>query len=376
MIINTNTAALQASRVLHSSAAALSKSLQRLSSGVRITSPEDDAAGLSQAARLHNETIRDHAAQQVLSSGLSFLQTKDGFLKKIQKALDRMSELSMLAMDATKTDTDRALYNTEFQALTSYVTEVGSKTFNGKSLFYSQYTRVNSPGITWSDAKAEAEAAGGQLATIAGAAELSTIMATVGSGANLWIGLTDEETEGQFQWVTGEAASFTNWMPGMPDNAHGGQDYVKLSDLAAGQWDDDGNSGSNIVGYVMETAPKFLVNGDMDSVTLDLGGLPTLSGNISTSSGAATALTTVTNAIEELAVQRSTVGAMMARLRAENESLIMKGQNMKQAISRIMDTNIAEESMIFARQSILVQTGTAMLSQANLTPQTALRLLS
>jgi flagellin len=376
MVINTNMPAMQAARLLSTSNGALTKSLQRLSSGSRIISPEDDAAGLSQAAKLHNENLRDNATRSVLANGISFLQTKDGFLKRVQTALNRMSELSMMALDVTKSDTDRALYDTEFQELSEFITGVAAKTFNGQSLFNSTYTRVNSAGITWSDAKAAAEAAGGHLATIGSAEELSQIMAAVGSGANLWIGLTDENSEGTFQWVDGTAASFTNWMGGQPDNSGGNQDYVKLSDLAAGQWDDDYNSGSNIVGYVIESSPTMIVNGEMDSVTLDMGGLTAPTGSISTITGATTALTTVKAAIQEIAVQRSNVGAMITRAQAESDLLAIKDVNYKQAISRIMDTDVAEESAIFARQSILAQAGTAMLAQANAMPNAALRLLS
>ena len=75
-------------------------------------------------------------------------------------------------------------------------------------------------------------------------------------------------------------------------------------------------------------------------------------------------------------IQRSNVGAMITRAQAESDLLAIKDVNFKQAISRILDTNVAEESTIFARQSILTQAGAAMLAQANALPQTTLRLLS
>jgi flagellin len=375
VVINTNLPAAQAARWIELSSTTLSKSLQRLCSGSRIISPEDDAAGLSQAARLHNESLRDEATRTVLSNGISFLQTKDSFLKKVHSALNRMSELSMLAMDVTKSDTDRSLYNAEFQELSAFISDAGGKTFNGQSLFNSHYTRVNSAGITWSDAKAAAEEAGGHLATISSSDELARVMSAVGSGANLWIGLTDENSEGNFQWVTGESASFTNWMSGQPDNSGANQHYVKLSDLSAGQWDDDYNSGSNIVGYVVEKSPQLIVNGELDSISLDMGGMVSVSGNINNLASASSALIAVKGAIEEIAVQRSNVGAMISRAQAESDTLAVKGLNLKQAVSRIMDTDVAEESTYFARQSIINQAAIAMLSQANSSPQSALRLL-
>jgi flagellin len=376
MVINTNLPAAQAARWIESSSVTLAKSLQRLSSGSRVVSPEDDAAGLSQAARLHNQNLRDEATRTVLSNGISFLQTKDGFLKKVHSALNRMSELSMLAMDVTKSDTDRSLYNAEFQELSGFINDVGAKTFNGQSLFNAEYTRVNSAGITWSDAKAAAEEAGGHLATISGADELAQVMSSVGAGANLWIGLTDENSEGNFQWVTGESATYTNWLSGQPDNSGGNQHYVKLSDLSAGQWDDDYNSGSNIAGYVIEKSPQLIINGELETMSLDMGGMVSVSGNINTLASAEAALDTVKGAIDEIAAQRGNVGAMISRAQAESDTLAIQGLNLKQAVSRIVDTDVAEESTFYARQSIINQAAIAMLSQANTSPQSLLRLLN
>src|SRR5688500_2896219 len=184
MIINTNNSAVSTSRFLGQSTGALRKSLARLSSGSRIVSPEDDAAGLAQSARVHNESLRHNAALQVLQNGVSFLQTKDGYLQKVSKALDRMSELSVLALDATKTDTDRSNYNTEFQELIGFMTFVGIQEFNGKSLFHSEYTLVdmsgNPLGSNWSAAKTDAEARGGHLAVISSPTEQGAMLAALG----------------------------------------------------------------------------------------------------------------------------------------------------------------------------------------------------
>src|SRR5687767_14555492 len=137
MVINTNISALTSSRLLGESSSALAKSLARLSSGSKIVSPEDDAAGLAVAMRFDAQINRIGAASNNVSNAISFNQTQDGFLKKVSKALDRMSELAILSQDVTKSDADRALYNSEFSTLGSYVTSVGSKTFNVVSLFSS-----------------------------------------------------------------------------------------------------------------------------------------------------------------------------------------------------------------------------------------------
>lgn len=135
MVINTNTAALTSSRLLSESSSALSKSLSRLSSGSKIVSPEDDAAGLAVATRFDAQISRIKAASSNIGNAVSFAQTQDGFLQKVSKAMDRMSELSVLAQDVTKTDTDRGLYNTEFSKLSTYVNDLVTKDFNGVSLF-------------------------------------------------------------------------------------------------------------------------------------------------------------------------------------------------------------------------------------------------
>src|SRR6476469_6226521 len=135
MVINTNISAQTSARLLGESSAALAKSLSRLSSGSKITSPEDDAAGLAVSFRFDSQLSRIGAAKSNIGNAISFSQTQDGFLSKVTKALDRMSELSILAQDATKGDNDRALYNQEFTTLAAYVNDLAGKDFNGVSLF-------------------------------------------------------------------------------------------------------------------------------------------------------------------------------------------------------------------------------------------------
>ena len=135
MVINTNVSAQMGARLLTESSAMLSKSLARLSSGSKIVSPEDDAAGLAVSTRFDAQINRISGANTNLTNAISFSQTQDGFLKKVAKALDRMSELSVLAQDSTKSDADRTLYNSEFTKLGAYVNDLATKDFNGVSLF-------------------------------------------------------------------------------------------------------------------------------------------------------------------------------------------------------------------------------------------------
>jgi flagellin len=267
MVINTNISATSSARLLAESSSKLAKSLARLSSGSKITSPEDDAAGLAVATRFDALINRSNAAKANVGNAISFAQTQDGFLQKVSKALDRMSELAILAQDVTKTNSDRALYDKEFQTLAAYITNTATKDFNGVSLFTSAGLSVT---------------------------------------------------------IDGETGTFS--MSGV--------------NLGASQ-------------YTAATGS-----------------------NIATTSAAATALANVKNAITQLATDRATIGANIARLTYTSEQLSVLSENLSAANSRIKDVDVAEESTQFARYTILVQAGTAMLAQANATPQSALRLLT
>jgi len=266
MVINTNVSAESSARLLSQSSSMLAKSLARLSSGSKIVSPEDDGAGLAVSMRFDAQINRIAAANSNVSNAISFNQTQDGFLKKVSDALNRMSELSVLSQDATKSDNDRGLYNQEFQTLSSYITDLAGKDFNGVSLFNGTQLSVT----TDSDANTFA-------------------MSAVNLGA----------------------ASYTN-----------------------------------------ATAAA-----------------------VDTSAHAATALTSVKGAISKLASDRANIGANISRLTMYSDQLGVLKDNLSAANSRIKDVDVAAESTQFARYNILVQAGTAMLAQANATPQSALRLL-
>jgi flagellin len=261
MVINTNISAQSGSRLLAESTSALNKSLARLSSGLKIVSPEDDAAGLAVSSRFDAQINRVNAVSTNVSNAISFSQTQDGYLKKIAKALDRMSELSVMAQDVTKSAADIALYQTEFAAQAAFINDMASKEFNG-------------------------------------------------------IGLLD----GTARNVVVDSEGATLAMTGVDGSAY-------------------------------------------DLTAQDL------------STGAAAAQTAVVAMIDTVATDRATVGANISVLGSYNDQLAVLKDNLSAANSRIKDVDVAEESTNFARNNILVQAGTAMLAQANATPQSALRLL-
>jgi flagellin len=236
-----------------------------LASGSRLNTPNDDAAGLAVALKFDSQISRNNGVQNNLTSALSYSQTQDGFLQKVGRALDRMSELATLALDATKSANDKANYNTEFTDLKNYISDIGNKDFNGVSLFNGTALAItkDSDGGTWSL----------NAATLNGTDTVSIVLAAF-------------------------------------------------------------------------------------SVT------------------AATAVSQLSDAIENVATHRAKVGANIQRLQFTQEQVGILNENLQASVSRIKDVDVASESTAFARYNILVQSGTAMLAQANLVPSNSLRLLS
>jgi len=151
MVINTNLSAQSGARLLSESTGMLNKSLARLSSGLKIVSPEDDAAGAAVALRFDAQINRISAVRTNVSNAISFSQTQDGYLKKVAKALDRMSELTVLSQDVTKSTNDIALYQTEFTSLAAYINDLATKEFNGVGLLDNtdRNVVVDSEGATY-----------------------------------------------------------------------------------------------------------------------------------------------------------------------------------------------------------------------------------
>jgi flagellin len=134
--INTNTAATAAAYNLSNTNVNLQRSLNRLSSGSRINSSFDDAGGLAVSMKLSAALRRTEATQANVNNALSLLETQDGVLKTAEKVLSRMSELLQLATDVTKSSSDTALYQTEYESLQEQLGSMLTEQFNGVTLFH------------------------------------------------------------------------------------------------------------------------------------------------------------------------------------------------------------------------------------------------
>src|SRR5436190_4155535 len=143
MTINTNVASLNAQRNLASSQSSLATSMQRLSSGLRVNSAKDDAAGLAIAERMNAQVRGMNVAIRNANDGISLAQTAEGALSKVGDALQRMRELAIQARNATNSSSDKDSLNKEFGQLQSEITRVlGGTSFNGKKMLGSDATTM------------------------------------------------------------------------------------------------------------------------------------------------------------------------------------------------------------------------------------------
>ena len=142
--INTNIASIDAQRNLSGSQMSLATSMQRLSSGLRINSSKDDAAGLSIAERMNSQVRGMNVAIRNTNDGISMSQTADGALAQVGNSLQRMRELAVQARNATNSSSDKGSLNKEFSQLQSEITRVlGGTTFNGKHMLGADATTLN-----------------------------------------------------------------------------------------------------------------------------------------------------------------------------------------------------------------------------------------
>ncbi len=186
-VINTNIASLNTQRNLSASQSSLNTSLQRLSSGLRINSSKDDAAGLAIATRMDSQVRGQQVAMRNANDAISFAQVAEGGLAKQTDALQRMRELAVQSLNGTNTSTDRSNLEAEFTQLTAEVTRLSTATkFNGASVFGAAQTfQVGADaGDTITTASVTAASISGTISTVAGASAAVTAIDAALTSAN------------------------------------------------------------------------------------------------------------------------------------------------------------------------------------------------
>ncbi len=417
LIINSNFAATLAANNLAASGRLLRNSLNRLSSGSKIVNPADDAGGLAVSMQLSATAKRQAATSKNVANAVSFLQTQDGTLKVAGKVLERLGELKTLSIDPTKSSSDRANYQTEFAQLQDELNAVDNETFNGKDLFGFRELDVNVTADGGSSLDIGSTSLAGTLAPefadfddnfadLSNWTNISFAGGTISASNNelhLDSGLTGFGTARSTGWYEGAfqiTLDVKQDPPGGVFTVRIGNDVVAwyaaadsayhemrieydgfgeakaYLDAASNPFDTRSFApppGGNIAMEQFQVTTTSVKNYHISSTAVDPSAFRNIqqAGNLESVD-----LSTISNAIEEIAGHRAKNGARQARLGFADELLNVNRTNLEQANSRITDVDVAQETTQMARFNILMQAGTAMLAQANQTPQLALRLLT
>ncbi|WP_288638675.1 flagellin [Comamonas kerstersii] len=422
MTINTNVVSINAQRNLSLSGGSLSTTMQRLSSGLRVNSAKDDAAGLAIAERMNAQSKGLAVAARNANDGISLAQTAEGALGKVGDMLQRMRELAVQSSNATNSEDDRKALQAEVSQLSSEIDRLAKTTsFNGQKILNGSFTggvfqvgagagdNITVGGIAnakidaLSDAKfAElslgAEAGKGidvkdfKLDAINGGTDgKSGIKIEVDGRETVELDALDKASSGTerlgqlVQAINAKTADtgVTAFLSQNDDqtyrlelksdaiNADAVAD-VKITGLKSMLTDEAIAANTNTG---TETAKLF----DMADTGVELAAVTDAKGmgdvDISTQAGAWEALKKIDSAIDQVNASRADLGALQTRFEKSIENIDIMNENISAARGRIVDADFATETANLSRAQILQQAGTAMVAQANQLPQGVLSLL-
>ena len=394
LTVNTNVASLNTQRNLNTSSKALDVSLQRLSTGSRINSAKDDAAGLQIANRLSSQVSGLNIAVKNANDGISMAQTAEGALQKSTSILQRMRDLSLQSANGSNSDDERKALNQEVTELKKELDRIANTTtFGGKKLldgtFGTTTFQVGSAanetisvkidemsteslegafstgslvaGTLGTDATASGVIAvkvtmeGGvertfsaSFASGATAEQRMQALATVINDANIGVGAFVED-DGSISLVTALGSGSAS------------QANTKIESFTFG-------SGADL------TAAKTAATNEINVEEVESGNLVS-DIDISDVIGSQKAVIVIDQAIAAIDSQRASLGAVQNRFENTIGNLQNIAENVSAARSRIQDTDFAAETANLTKNQILQQAGTSILAQANQLPQAVLSLL-
>ncbi|HCG5924224.1 TPA: flagellin [Vibrio parahaemolyticus] len=372
--VNTNVAALVAQRHLTSATDMLNQSMERLSSGKRINSAKDDAAGLQISNRLQSQMRGLDVAVRNANDGISIMQTAEGAMNEVTNIMQRMRDLSLQSANGSNSQAERTALQEEVTALNDELNRIAETTsFGGRKL-------VNG---TFGKSSFQIGAASGEAVQI----ELKSMRTDgldMGGFSYVAQGRTDSD------WQVKENAndltmSFTN-RSGETEkiqiNAKAGDDIEELATYINGQTDKV-TASVNEKGQLQifmageETAGTISFSGDLASeLGMSLKGYDAVNNlNITTVGGAQQAVAVLDTAMKFVDSQRAELGAYQNRFNHAINNLDNIHENLAASNSRIQDTDYAKETTQMVKQQILQQVSTTILAQAKQAPNLALTLL-
>jgi flagellin len=380
-VINTNNAATLAANALTKNERAMSQAMERLSTGVRINSAGDDAAGLAISSRMTSQINGLDMAVRNANDAVSMVNTADGALIEVSNMLGRMRELAVQSASGTNSTTDRAALNTEYVALLNEVGRVSENTqWNGMNLL------DDSPGSSGTVSFQIGANASQTVSTVFGDIGAQQSISNAGTTANAHaITVGGSSTDGI---STGDI--ITVGITDAADSTTGYMQFTMSADNVTDIYDTTAAAtlGStvtfNSIVYTLTsstTAGTLALTGasgtsTLHNLTVSRGIHAAVADNdVLTTTKANSAITALDTAIDAINTQRSVFGAAVNRLEYAADNLANVSQNTSASRSRILDADYASETTELARTQIIQQAGTAMLSQANQQAQSVLALL-
>ena len=379
-IINTNTMSLNAQRNLSTSSSSLATSIQRLSSGMRINSAKDDAAGLAISERFTTQIRGINQAARNANDGISLAQTAEGALGEVGNNLQRIRELSVQSANATNSTTDRAALNAEVKQLVAEIDRVSKQSdFNGTKLldgsFSAQLFQVganagqtigidkiaNTTAAALGNVKFAAAVTGGAPPVVAGSYAGLTVNGVTIDSVTLATGVTAPEAGKAFAAAINAKMGETGVMATVAASGAITMNSIKANtDLVIG-----GTAGTVTASGLTAATTAFVGEASNFAANLD----------ITTAVGAQKAMEIVDAALTQVNTSRADLGAIQNRFTSVVTNLQTNSENTSASRSRIQDADFAAETANLSRAQILQQAGTAMVAQANQLPQTVLSLL-
>ena len=321
-VINTNVSATLASNAINRNDRAMTTSMERLSTGLRINSASDDAAGLAIAARMRSQVDGLEQASRNANDGISMIQVAEGAVSEISNILGRMKELAVQSASGTYSATDRTALNLEFQQLITEVDRIAKNTtWNGMTILDG----------------------GGTFTHSGAAAESIALQVGAGSGQTM-------------------SVDFKSWVPGVAWAAEDTIVQLMLLGITIRQMPR------------LPTATRYWPMTQVTMTTLMSVGDEAYI-DITTAANATAVIAQMDKAITAAAAERATYGAYINRLEHASDNLLNVAQNTDSSRSQIEDADYAAETSELARTQIIAQASTAMLAQANQSKQSVLALL-
>lgn len=371
--VNTNVSAMTAQRYLNGAADGMQKSMERLSSGYKINSARDDAAGLQISNRLTSQSRGLDMAVKNANDGISIAQTAEGAMNETTNILQRMRDLSLQSSNGSNSSSERRAIQEEVSALNDELNRIAETTsFGGNKLlngsFGNKSFQIGADSgeavmLSMGSMRSDTQAMGGRSYR---AQEGKSADWRVGAATDLTLNYTDKQ---------GEAREVTI-------NAKQGDDLEELATYINGQTDDvKASVGEN--GKMQLFASSQKVNGDVTiggglggEIGFDAGRDVTVANiDVSTVAGSQEAVSVLDGALKAVDSQRASLGAFQNRFGHAISNLDNVNENVNASRSRIRDTDYARETTAMTKAQILQQASTSVLAQAKQSPSAALSLL-